>query len=181
MGNFFAELERVFEANAGQTALILVDRDDWTYRDLIRHIDRAASELQAFGVQPGDRVFVQVQKSAENLALYLACLKLGLVYVPLNTAYTHAELDYLSVTLNPYSMWAIRLVLMWLVPSCKRVMLGSCWYLDPAMLGRKSSRPLRPDPEKAVIWRRFYTPREPPAAPRAQCSVMAICRLMRAR
>ena len=51
-------------------------------------------ELQTFGVHPGDRVFVQVQKSAENLALYLACLKLGLVYVPLNTAYTEAELDY---------------------------------------------------------------------------------------
>ena len=101
MGNFFAELERVFEANAGQTALILVDRDDWTYRDLIRHIDRAASELQAFGVQPGDRVFVQVQKSAENLALYLACLKLGLVYVPLNTAYTHAELDYFVSDAEP--------------------------------------------------------------------------------
>ena len=39
-------------------------------------------------------MFVQVPKSAENLALYLACLKLGLVYVPLNIAYTEAELDY---------------------------------------------------------------------------------------
>ena len=93
-GNFFAELEQGFEANAGQTALLLADRDDWTYRDLLNHINRAAVELQTFGVHPGDRVFVQVQKSAENLALYLACLKLGLVYVPLNTAYTEAELDY---------------------------------------------------------------------------------------
>ena len=93
-GNFFAELEQGFEANAGQTALLWADRDDWTYRDLLNHINRAAVELQTFGVHPGDRVFVQVQKSAENLALYLACLKLGLVYVPLNTAYTEAELDY---------------------------------------------------------------------------------------
>ncbi len=93
-GNFFAELEQGFEANAGQIALLLADRDDWTYRDLLNHINRAAVELQTFGVHPGDRVFVQVQKSAENLALYLACLKLGLVYVPLNTAYTESELDY---------------------------------------------------------------------------------------
>ena len=101
VGNFFAELERGFEANTGQTALMLVDRDDWTYRDLVHYINRAASELQAFGVQPGDRVFVQVQKSAENLALYLACLKLGLVYVPLNTAYTETELDYFVSDAEP--------------------------------------------------------------------------------
>lgn len=94
MGNFFAELEQAFEANAGQTALMLTDREDWSYRDLMHCIDRAASEMLTFGVEPGDRVFVQVQKSAENLALYLACLKLGLVYVPLNTAYTANELDY---------------------------------------------------------------------------------------
>ena len=74
-GNFFAELEQGFEANAGQTALLLADRDDWTYRDLLNHINRAAVELQTFGVHPGDRVFVQVQKSAENLALYLARLE----------------------------------------------------------------------------------------------------------
>jgi malonyl-CoA/methylmalonyl-CoA synthetase len=101
VGNFFAELERAFESNAGQTALMLDDRDDWTYRDLVYHINRAACELRTFGVQPGDRVFVQVQKSAENLALYLACLKLGLVYVPLNTAYTETELDYFVSDAEP--------------------------------------------------------------------------------
>ena len=45
-------------------------------------------------MQPADRLVVQVEKSAENLALYLACLKVGGVYVPLNTAYTQAEVDY---------------------------------------------------------------------------------------
>ena len=46
-------------------------------------------------------MFVQVPKSAENLALYLACLKLGLVYVPLNIAYTEAELDYFVSDAEP--------------------------------------------------------------------------------
>ena len=43
---------------------------------------------------PGDRVAVQVEKSWQNLALYLACLRAGAVYLPLNTAYPLAELEY---------------------------------------------------------------------------------------
>jgi malonyl-CoA/methylmalonyl-CoA synthetase len=50
--------------------------------------------LAGAGVKPGDRVAVQVEKSVEALMLYLACLRAGAVYLPLNTAYTLAELDY---------------------------------------------------------------------------------------
>ena len=50
--------------------------------------------LARLGVGPGDRVAVQVEKSVANLLLYLACLRRGAVYLPLNTAYTLAELDY---------------------------------------------------------------------------------------
>ena len=46
------------------------------------------------GVAPGDRVAVQVEKSPEVIFLYLACLRAGAVYLPLNTGYTLAELDY---------------------------------------------------------------------------------------
>ena len=46
------------------------------------------------GVAPGDRVAVQVEKSPEAMLLYLACLRAGAVYLPLNTAYTPAEIDY---------------------------------------------------------------------------------------
>ncbi len=46
------------------------------------------------GVEPGDRVAVQVEKTVENFLLYLAVLRAGAVYLPLNTAYTLAELDY---------------------------------------------------------------------------------------
>ncbi len=55
---------------------------------------RLANALAALGVKPGDRVAVQVEKSPEALFLYLACLRAGAVYLPLNTAYTQAELDY---------------------------------------------------------------------------------------
>lgn len=53
-----------------------------------------AANLQQRGVTPGDRIAAQVEKSVEAVALYIACLRVGAVFVPLNTAYTLAELDY---------------------------------------------------------------------------------------
>ena len=55
---------------------------------------RFAHALRALGVRAGDRVAVQVEKSPEAVLLYLATLRLGAVYLPLNTAYTAAELEY---------------------------------------------------------------------------------------
>ena len=101
MSNFFAELEAGFKNHADQPALILSSQDDWSYAELLLQINRAAAELAAIGAGAGDRVLVQLPKSSENLALYLACLKLGLVYVPLNTGYTAAELDYFVSDAEP--------------------------------------------------------------------------------
>ena len=50
--------------------------------------------MRELGVEPDDRVTVQVEKSLSNVALYLAVMKIGAVYQPLNTAYTVAEVDY---------------------------------------------------------------------------------------
>ncbi|KQO83339.1 malonyl-CoA synthase [Rhizobium sp. Leaf262] len=66
----------------------------WTYGEAIDLSGRIANALVKLGIQPGDRVAVQVEKSAEALVLYLACVRSGAVYLPLNTAYTLAELDY---------------------------------------------------------------------------------------
>jgi malonyl-CoA/methylmalonyl-CoA synthetase len=66
----------------------------WTYGDMLEVSGRIASVLAGLGVEPGDRVAVQVEKSAEALMVYLACLRAGAVYLPLNIAYTLAELDY---------------------------------------------------------------------------------------
>ena len=60
-------------------------------------VDRAGQLAHALGRQrlaPGDRVAVQVPKTADALALYAACLQAGLVLVPLNTAYTEVEVSY---------------------------------------------------------------------------------------
>ncbi|MEL6278895.1 MAG: malonyl-CoA synthase [Pseudomonadota bacterium] len=65
-----------------------------TYAQAMARAHQLAHVLVAKGVGPGDRVAVQVQKSPEALYLYLACVATGGVFLPLNTAYTAAELDY---------------------------------------------------------------------------------------
>ncbi|HKS57255.1 MAG TPA: malonyl-CoA synthase [Steroidobacteraceae bacterium] len=65
-----------------------------SYGSMNRLVDRIAAALSHRAVTPGDRVVAQVEKSAEAVALYLACLRIGAVFVPLNTAYTTAEVQY---------------------------------------------------------------------------------------
>jgi len=77
-----------------KTFLKTVDGRDLTYGDLQARSAQMAAALTGLGVEPGDRVAVQVQKSPEALMLYLACTRAGAVYLPLNTAYTLAEIGY---------------------------------------------------------------------------------------
>ncbi len=65
-----------------------------TYGDIASGSARFANALKQLGAQPGDRVAVQVDKSPEALLLYLGCLRAGAVFLPLNTAYTPAEIEY---------------------------------------------------------------------------------------
>ena len=65
-----------------------------TYADVMAASARAANVLVERGVQPGDRVAVQVGKSVEALTLYLGTVRVGAVFLPLNTAYTAAEIAY---------------------------------------------------------------------------------------
>ena len=73
----------------------------WTYGDLDRASARFAAVLRGRGVEPGDRVLVQVPKSMEAVALYLGVLRCGGVYVPLNTAYTEREVDFFVGDASP--------------------------------------------------------------------------------
>ena len=101
MSNFYQTLENSFVTNLSGDALRLADGTVWRYQRLHERVAEIAGALVAEGLQPSDRLVVQVEKSAENLALYLACLKVGGVYVPLNTAYTDAEVDYFVQNAKP--------------------------------------------------------------------------------
>ena len=78
----------------GDAVLIRPDGSEMSGDALYRLSGRIASVLAEAGVQPGDRVAMQTEKSPEALALYLACLRAGALFLPLNTAYTTSEIDY---------------------------------------------------------------------------------------
>lgn len=91
-GNLFHALFR----SAPAAALLLESPtgEPLTYGQAFARSAQFANALRSLGVLPGDRVAVQVDKSVDALMLYLGTLRCGAVYLPLNTAYTPAELDY---------------------------------------------------------------------------------------
>jgi malonyl-CoA/methylmalonyl-CoA synthetase len=74
--------------------IVTASGETWRYADMLALSAKLAHALVKRGVEPGDRVAVQVEKSPEALMLYLACVRAGAIYLPLNTAYTLAELEY---------------------------------------------------------------------------------------
>ncbi len=73
----------------------------WSYADLIEQSSKLANLLLEQGVKPGERVAVQVQKSVETIALYLATIRAGAVFLPLNNAYTRTEVTYFIEDAEP--------------------------------------------------------------------------------
>ncbi|MGB3446764.1 MAG: malonyl-CoA synthase [Xanthobacteraceae bacterium] len=82
-------------------AIETLDGRHISYGDLIARSGQIANFLVKRGVKLGDRVAVQVEKSVQNLILYLAVVRAGAVYLPLNTAYTLNELDYFVTDAEP--------------------------------------------------------------------------------
>ncbi len=91
--NLFARLEASIR-DTGKTAIVVPQGRTYTYGDLVALSGRLANVLVERGVKPGDRVTVQVEKSVTALALYLATLRAGAIFLPLNSAYTLAEVEY---------------------------------------------------------------------------------------
>ena len=74
--------------------LQLKDGGKITYEAFLRLAAQYAHVIRDTGLQPGDRLAVQVAKSPQALAVYAACVQSGVIFLPLNTAYTPAEVDY---------------------------------------------------------------------------------------
>src|SRR5215204_2325291 len=87
---------RLFDGldDSSRLAIEQLDGTRISYRDLIAQAGRMANLLVSRGVKPGDRVAAQTEKSVPGLVLYLAAVRAGAVYLPLNTAYTLNELEY---------------------------------------------------------------------------------------
>ena len=92
--NVFAVIERRYPSDLDSVCIETIDGVEYSWRDIHLASGCIANWLESLQLQRGDRVAVQVEKSPECLMLYLATLRAGLVYVPLNTAYQRGELDY---------------------------------------------------------------------------------------
>jgi len=99
--NLFALFQTRFPRNLDRPFLETPAGRILSYRGLERESASLQRVLKGQGVAPGERVVVQVEKSPRALALYLACLRCGAVYVPLNTAYTPSELAYFLADADP--------------------------------------------------------------------------------
>lgn len=88
--------DRLFGKHAGRTTpfLRLGEGTLITHKDFLERAARLANVLVDAGLEPGARLATQVEKSPDALALYAACAQAGIVFLPLNTAYTASELTY---------------------------------------------------------------------------------------
>ncbi len=87
---------RIFAQIADPSALAIetLSGERISYADLAARTGRMANALAKLGLQPGDRLAAQVEKSAEAIVLYLATARAGGVFLPLNTGYTASEIEY---------------------------------------------------------------------------------------
>jgi malonyl-CoA/methylmalonyl-CoA synthetase len=88
-------------ADPGKLCMEVPDGGQVTYAALKAQTGRVANALVRLGVKPGDRVVAQVDKSPDVIALYLGTLRAGAVFLPLNTAYTPAEVRYFLEDARP--------------------------------------------------------------------------------
>jgi malonyl-CoA/methylmalonyl-CoA synthetase len=99
--NLFVALRDAFPADLDRTAVETDDGLIYSWRDLDRASAMMANLLDSLDLPPASRVAVQVEKSVEAMVLYLATLRAGHVFLPLNTAYQSAEIEYFIGNAEP--------------------------------------------------------------------------------
>ena len=156
-----------------------------TYGELFERSARAANALVKLGVEAGDRVAAQIDKSTDAIVLTLACLRAGSVLLPLNTAYTLVELEYFladaepALTLcRPNSLEPVRALAQKLgLRAVESLGVNRDGTFAEAIAGRRRSS--RRSRAEAPIWPRSSTPQAPRGARRARCSATRTSRRTR--
>lgn len=82
-------------------AITTLSGERYSYADLDRRCGQMANLLAGIGVRRGDRVAAQIEKSVDAIILYLATIRVGAVFLPLNTAYTRHEVGYFVSDATP--------------------------------------------------------------------------------
>ncbi len=99
--NLFAALRAAFPADLNAIAVETDNGLNYSWHDLERATAMLANLLVSLKLPAGSRIAVQVEKSVEAMLLYLATLRAGYVFLPLNTAYQSAEIEYFIGNAEP--------------------------------------------------------------------------------
>ncbi len=99
--NLFSALRAAFPSDLDAVAVETDEGLNYSWRDLERATAMMANLLDSLDLPAGSRVAVQVEKSVEAMMLYLATLRAGYVFLPLNTAYQSAEIEYFIGNAEP--------------------------------------------------------------------------------
>jgi malonyl-CoA/methylmalonyl-CoA synthetase len=99
--NLFVALRDAFPADLDRTAVETDNGLRYSWRDLDRATAMVANLLDSLDLPPASRIAVQVEKSVEAMVLYLATLRAGHVFLPLNTAYQSGEIEYFIGNAEP--------------------------------------------------------------------------------
>jgi malonyl-CoA/methylmalonyl-CoA synthetase len=99
--NLYDLIASRFPADRSRPCFLLSDGEQVSYGELEQGAGWVAARLLADGVQPGDRVALQAEKSVDAVMVYLGVLKAGAVFLPLNPAYTAAEVEYFWADAEP--------------------------------------------------------------------------------
>ncbi len=102
--NLYALFQSRFPTDLSKVFLQQEDGGNLTYGEIDQFSAKLVAILKARNINKGDRILVQVDKSMDAVCLYLACLRVGAVYLPMNTAYTPAEINYFTKDARPALM-----------------------------------------------------------------------------
>ena len=89
--------DSLFGIHKDNSAVLFVDplgNDSITYSAFVKRVAQFAHAISKAGLQPGDRLVAQIGKSVSSIALYAGCVQAGVIFLPLNTAYTASEVEY---------------------------------------------------------------------------------------
>jgi len=151
--NLYSLLASGFPADRDTVCIEAPGAGDYTWRDVDTQTARMANLLRSLALPEGARVAVHVEKSPEALLLYLATLRAGYVYLPLNTAYQEAEIDYFLGDAEPSVVVCASKNLEWVRRCAQRAGTAHVYTLDDDRRGTLLEAAAQAPSEHAVAAR----------------------------
>ena len=133
--NLYALFSSNFPKDLTRCCIETHDGRYYTWDDIERTSAKIANLLQSLGLKKCDRILVQVEKSPEALLLYLASLRAGFVFIPLNTAYKNNEVEYFIKDAKPAFVVCSPNNEHWITPLCQTAKCKNVFTLDAPEYG----------------------------------------------